>query len=151
MTRWILAFVLMPLALVGCGKTTEQKVNEANEKISRMNTLNSQAVYTYGVKLTLTGYTSPYSAERANIKAISTLRSYELEDLRGITSEYVSVADRLHDDLKDKDVWSMSQSDVESSRANAASVLNLIDAEKRDRASKGTHEITATVSEAEAS
>jgi hypothetical protein len=126
MLRLLLVFVLIPMTLVGCGKsqTPEQKVQDGNAKIARMNEISRSVGSAYGITLASSLSESTVSSE--NDFMIDRLTPAQLRDLQAQAQEFRSLAGDVINIINSGDVTYGDRSTLDRAARTADNVLALL-------------------------
>ena len=121
MFRSLLVFVLIPLALVGCGQSPQEKARDGNQKISRMNNINSAVASTYGI--VLSSSSSNVSVEADNDFMLDRLSSADLRSLQAQVQEFRNLASDVIKIIDSGDVSGGDRTTLDRAARNADHVL----------------------------
>lgn len=139
MIRSFVLFAFVALALSGCGKTekekTQEKVDQGNEMISRINDINKNVGKKYSVLLInrYDNVSGLYNVKSINASSISKLSETEIADLQVLTSEFRELCERVIRIIDSKNVTGGERDTLVRSESNARSVQKLIEEEIEKR------------------
>jgi hypothetical protein len=133
MIRALLLVALIPFMLTACGKTetqkTQERVEDGNAKISRMNAINQDVVKRFRIVLLANSIASTKAVDDLNSMSISTLSKSELMEAQSLTAEFVATAEvvlRIID--SDNVVYGGDRGTIERGRTNGRKVHEMINA-----------------------